>query len=140
MKIRTGFVSNSSSSSFTAIIREDNLDKMEFTAAEEAAFDFMSVSKKRFEGGEVFLISSMSGNIDDLDGIDIKEIAKCVIKYAERKSDPLLPEYREMYEDHISFDRRGYFAETFNAARQSLAQKFREQEKKELCIIIMLDF
>lgn len=78
MKIRNGFVSNSSSSSFTAIMKRATYDEMMSSLGVEAN---VYMDQHTLETGfdDLVLFTFMSGEWSDLDGVDLYGIAKEMI-------------------------------------------------------------
>ena len=71
MKIRTGFVSNSSTSSFILVLRETKY--AELIAKEHPTIKYIAEKlgrKKTFEGQPVRVISWLEGNLNSLDELD----------------------------------------------------------------------
>jgi hypothetical protein len=64
MKIRTGFVSNSSSSSFVAILRKDNFDKLvkNLSPIARAAEGYSSIKKRNLDGIQMVIYSHISSD------------------------------------------------------------------------------
>ena len=66
MKIRSGFVSNSSSSSFVVIAAKDVVDTVLATLSpyEQAVAKYVQQADKKFMGGTVSIFQGMTGNYD----------------------------------------------------------------------------
>lgn len=78
MKIRSGFVSNSSSSSFVVVAPKKVVDKVlsEMDGYEQAVINFVK-QNKTFVGIPVSVLSCMTGNLDSWEyGFDSKKEAK----------------------------------------------------------------
>ena len=159
MKIRNGFVSNSSSSSFTAFTTVEEYDKMEFTPSERAVIDIIGLGSHMLGDLSLVEFSYMSGERNDTEWIKMDDFAQKVIEYAKESTDLSLSEYEEQYEiacetieksveKHvqnysfmpISRDEWEYFMDLFSDAQYSIAKKFKSLNESGLCIIHEMDF
>lgn len=159
MKVRMGFVSNSSSSSFTALMTRDRFESMDLTSGERAFLNVIDVGFPVLEGVTMFTFSTMSGNHDDSEWVNIKDFADSLVKYAQQSNDPMYEEYKEeldrilkkpkpkksnryyggSYSD-FSYDTWEFFFEMFHEARSSFEQKCSELQKESFCITTSVDF
>lgn len=161
MKVRHGFVSNSSSSSFTVLLTEDRFDQIKFDAAEKAALKMIGFGGHKLEGVNMIVFTTASGNYDDTEWIKMEDYAEVLVSYAKELSDPMLSEYEsELEESKKSVENKAadrqkipryhysdpyprhweYFLETFNHARDRIRLKFHEMEQEGFCITTSLDF
>ena len=86
MKIRHGFVSNSSSSSFVALVAEDDWKKMlkDKSPIIRAVAEYLS-NRTRFHGMDLVEFEFVSGNYDSLGGDDsaVETIQEHALEMAE---------------------------------------------------------
>lgn len=131
MKIRTGFVSNSSSSSFIAVLTKRQFESIDFSPEERASIDELFVKESQLDGNELIMIHSVSGNIDDVDYLDVNKFKESVIKYA-RKSGSNLAEYEN--EDHF------FFQDLFSESCYELRKRLSSLEKEGKCMTYKAEF
>lgn len=154
MKIRNGFVSNSSSSSFFATLTMDRFNKLELSAAEQAVIDELA-AQTYLEDIEIIIFSSIMGNYDDIEDVDFKTFAKSVISYAEKNADPMLEEYKsELIRAELTPEEKAaakikskgsvydwdYFFILFDNTRESIIKRFIDLKNNKMCIIKQADF
>jgi hypothetical protein len=72
MKIRNGFVSNSSSSSFIVLIPVDAYNKLEITPLQKEIVKYIGKNKTKVFGQDAYVISWWSGNIDTFEDFSSK--------------------------------------------------------------------
>lgn len=154
MKVRQGFVSNSSSSSFTAFVTGKRYDEMDFSSVERAVIESIGLSSCQFEGLEMIVFSSTEGSHDDLEWIKMDGFAQKVLEYTGKNKDPMFEEYKEQYEiacedivkkserharTYLTSDRYlqewEFFVELFMEARSSIYKKFQDLKNKNICIV-----
>lgn len=75
MKIRSGFVSNSSSSSFVIVAPTAAVEKVvsSLTPYEKAIVDYLVTGRKTFMGQPVTIFGGMQGNYDSLEYFETPE-------------------------------------------------------------------
>ncbi len=87
MKIRTGFVSNSSSSSFVALFPADKFEEMkaELSPVELATVEEVGFDKKTFNGIECVVFGYTSGNYSTVEYLDRKSISARAAEIAKER-------------------------------------------------------
>jgi len=150
MKIRTGFVSNSSSSSFIAVLASNRLDNIDLTASEQAVLEVCDTTRVELEGVEMIVLSFIMGNYDDMETIDMETFAQSVIDHAKKMSDPMIDEYEaELVGAELTAEEKAtakmqisgpahdweYFSNVFDNARASIIQKLLELKENKMCVI-----
>ena len=139
MKIRQGFVSNSSSTSFTAILTAETFAELLFSSAEKA---FLKTTMSYHKLGDITLL--FWEYISDEQGYsDIDNFSQLLIEEATRTKDSLLSEFIAEYNNPCSKpDRYGrqpkynysYFAEIFMEVANIVALKFKMYAQSNKCI------
>ena len=97
MKIRSGFVSNSSSSSFLAIIKRDDYDKIikSLSPIGQSLLEYVGWTKKGFAGHDCVLIYYVTGNYSSFECMD----GGAVIDRAQEIADNRGVELPDDYDD-----------------------------------------
>jgi len=92
MKIRTGFVSNSSSSSFVAVLAKDDFNKLleTLTPVAKTVISYLQIENKKLNNTEMIVYSAIEGNasFDPLfERVDKIEFLNKVLALADNNSE-----------------------------------------------------
>jgi hypothetical protein len=105
MKIRSGFVSNSSSSSFLAIIKKDDYEKIlkDLGPLAQATIEYTGASNKKFAGQDCILHYHITGNYNSFEGANVENIRNRAQELAREQKVSLPAECTEegYWEDFI---------------------------------------
>jgi hypothetical protein len=128
MKVRSGFVSNSSSSSFLAIVPKDDFNKLPFTAIELIVIDCMEVTELSFNGSECVKIYYSEGEYGSLHthklkDVDVVKKAKDICK--KQKISSGLAESFDVYKTDPEF-----IWDDFSEAVYSVSDKIEKSKNK----------
>jgi hypothetical protein len=127
MKIRSGFVSNSSSSSFVLFTSKENYDKVykEFDALEKAVADYVSSNGGTFNGIPLIKLGYISGNYDSFEDWEPK--------FSKKDKDQLKKDWDIDDDDHFEDE----LSERLCEVRENIETKLK---KSGDCIIHVEDF
>ena len=91
MKIRSGFVSNSSSSSFVAFLPEEDFNKIHdsLSVLDAAVVSAVGVSRMQFLGNDCVSFGYVSGNYSTLEYMDESEILEHADRIAQARGESL---------------------------------------------------
>jgi hypothetical protein len=104
VKVRSGFVSNSSSSSFIALFPAEEYEKIrkELSPTTVGVVEAIGLEKTNFMGIDCLKFGYISGNYSTLEYIDKNEIKEKAEEVIEDRKDEYSDDFEETYqEDHI---------------------------------------
>jgi hypothetical protein len=106
VKVRTGFVSNSSSSSFVALFPAEEYKKIrkELSPTTIGVVETIGLEETKFMGIDCLKFGYISGNYSTLEYIDKNEIKEKAEKVIEDRKDEYSDDFEETYQEDRIWD------------------------------------
>ena len=125
MKIRAGFVSNSSSSSFLAVVKKDDYDKAlkNLGPLSQAVCEYANITSSKFAGEDCILHYHTTGEYSTFDNAHVDKVRDRAMEIAREQKTSLSS---ECYEEGHWED---FICESMNEIVEEFEKKMVELEK-----------